>query len=102
MASQNGRGEVILGDSHEYGDAIEPFDKQEIDDQILEYLATFLAIPKFQVAARWQGTYAKHPTEPFFHARPAAGATVVTGLGGAGMTLSFGLAEQVVNGLLEE
>lgn len=102
MASQNGRGEVVLGDSHEYGDAIEPFNKQEIDDQIMEYLSTFLTLPPFRIAARWHGTYAKHPSETFFQAQPAPGVSVVTGVGGAGMTLSFGLAEQVVNSLPQE
>lgn len=101
MASQNGRGEVVLGDSHEYGDAIEPFNKQQIDDLILDYLATFLAMPPFRIASRWHGTYAKHPSESYFVARPAPQVTIVTGLGGAGMTLSFGLAEKVVSELIE-
>ena len=38
MVSQNGRGELTIGDSHEYGDSIEPFDKAEVDDWILGYL----------------------------------------------------------------
>lgn len=97
MAAQNGRGEVILGDSHEYDDAIEPFDKSEIDDLILGYLSTFLKPPGLRITSRWHGIYVKHPTEPFLVRTPDDGVTAVNGVGGAGMTLSFGLAEQVVN-----
>jgi FAD dependent oxidoreductase TIGR03364 len=100
LAAQNGLGELVLGDSHEYGDAIDIFDKPEIDELVLAYLRTFLAAPEFRVAARWHGIYVKHPTRPWFVAHPANGVTIVTGVGGAGMTLSFGLAEQVVAELL--
>jgi FAD dependent oxidoreductase TIGR03364 len=96
MSSQNGQGEVVIGDSHEYDAAIEPFDKPEIDRMILDYLATFLDAPNLQIAARWHGIYAKHPRDAYFVARPAMGVTAVTGVGGAGMTMSFGLAEKVV------
>jgi D-hydroxyproline dehydrogenase subunit beta len=95
MVSQNGRGELVIGDSHEYDADVEPFDKPRIDALVLEYLDTFFAAPDFQIAARWHGTYARHPIDPYFVAQPEPGVTVVTGLGGAGMTLSFGLAEQV-------
>jgi D-hydroxyproline dehydrogenase subunit beta len=96
MASQTARGEVTLGDSHEYGAAIEPFDKAEIDDLVLEYLATFLEAPPLRIASRWHGTYVKHPAAHFALARPAPGVVAITGVGGAGMTFSFGLAEQTV------
>ena len=96
MASQNGLGELVLGDSHEYGDAIEPFDKPQIDELILAYLRTFLDVPDLTIAARWHGIYAKHPTEACSVLHPADGVTVTTSVGGAGMTLSFGLAEQAV------
>ena len=101
MASQNGSGELILGDSHEYGADIEPFDKPEIDRLILDYLPTILDLPDLTIAARWHGIYAKHPTDSYFVAQPAPGATVATCVGGAGMTLSFGLADQVVRNLAE-
>lgn len=96
LAAQNGRGELILGDSHEYGDAIEPFDNPRIDELILAYLKTFLIVPKLTIAARWHGIYVKHPSAAYVIAHPAEGVLAVTGVGGAGMTLSFGLAEQVV------
>jgi FAD dependent oxidoreductase TIGR03364 len=102
LAAQNGRGEVILGDSHEYGDAIEPFDKPHIDDLILAYLRTFVTIPDLTIAARWHGVYVKHPTLPYVVARPTPETLAVTGVGGAGMTLSFGLAEQTVKDWLGE
>ena len=96
MASQNGRGELVIGDSHEYDERIEPFDKPEIDRLILDYLDTFLAAPDLQIAARWHGIYARHPRDAYFVARPAPAVTISTGVGGAGMTLSFGVAEKVV------
>ena len=100
MASQNGGGEVVIGDSHEYGDAIEPFDKPEIDRLVLDYLKTFLNVPGLVIGQRWHGTYAKHASVLQTVLRPEPGVTVVTGLGGAGMTLSFGVAARVMAELL--
>jgi FAD dependent oxidoreductase TIGR03364/phosphonatase-like hydrolase len=96
MAAQNGRGELVIGDSHEYGEEVGPFDRVRIDELILDYLRTFLDIGGLEIASRWHGVYVKHPREPWVVLDPAPGATVVTGVGGAGMTLSFGLAERVV------
>jgi FAD dependent oxidoreductase TIGR03364 len=102
LVSQNGRGELTIGDSHEYGDAIEPFDKAEIDEWVLAYLKTFLDARDLRIASHWHGTYAKHPTDPFVTLNLAPAVIAVTGVGGAGMTLSFGLAEQVVSAGLGE
>jgi FAD dependent oxidoreductase TIGR03364 len=97
LVSQNKSGEIILGDSHEYGDDIEPFDKAHVDELILDYLRTFVTIPDMTIAARWHGIYVKHPTEPYLVAYPGPETLAVTGVGGAGMTLSFGLAERTVS-----
>lgn len=102
LVSQNGRGEVVIGDSHEDADTVGPFDNPAIDDLILGYLDTFLEVPGLRVAARWHGVYSRHAVEPFVVLGPAPGVTAVTGVGGAGMTLSFGLAERVVGDLLSE
>jgi D-hydroxyproline dehydrogenase subunit beta len=96
LVSQNGRGELTIGDSHEYGASIEPFDNAEIDEYILTYLNTFVDVSNLRIASRWHGTYVKHPTKPYVVFHPLSGVTAITGVGGAGMTLSFGLAEQVV------
>lgn len=97
LVSQNGRGELTIGDSHEYGDRIEPFDNPRIDELILAYLRSFLTVPDLRIAARWHGIYVKHPTAAYVVVHVGSDVLAVTGLGGAGMTLSFGLAEQVVS-----
>jgi FAD dependent oxidoreductase TIGR03364 len=94
MASQTPAGEVTIGDSHVYGDEISIFDQASIDELILRYLGEFLALPAPAIAERWHGIYSKHADLPYFVASPEPGVHVVTGLGGAGMTLSFGLARQ--------
>jgi D-hydroxyproline dehydrogenase subunit beta len=93
LAAQNDRGEVIIGDSHEYDADITPFDKPEIDELVLTYLQRMTILPDWTAAARWHGVYAKHPTRSFVTFEPHPGCTIAVAPGGAGMTLAFGLAE---------
>lgn len=96
LVSQQASGEITLGDSHEYEDAIEPYDKSRINQLILRYLSTFLEVDDIHVETFWSGTYAKHPQQAYVVAKPDEGVTIVNGPSGAGMTLSFGLAEKVI------
>jgi FAD dependent oxidoreductase TIGR03364 len=97
MASPFPNGDVTLGDSHEYGDDITPFNKAEIDDLILRECGKVFRLTPGAVVQRWNGVYAKHPTVPVYQAEPAPGVQVFVGTGGAGMTMSFGLADHAWN-----
>ena len=94
LVSPTADGAVTLGDSHEYGDSLDIFDKAEIDRLILNEARTFLRLPSWSIAEHWHGVYALHPELPFFAVSPAPGVRVLNGVGGSGMTLSFGLAER--------
>lgn len=96
LVSQSAANELTVGDSHEYGLAVDPFDRTGIDELILRYARGFLRAPNFEIAQRWHGVYAKHPEKPYLSLSPASHVRVVTAAGGAGMTLSFGLAEKTV------
>ena len=95
LAAQNNAGEMILGDSHEYGEEISIFDRAEIDHIILRELKRLIRPPSFDVTRRWHGIYAK-PSEPsHVEFDPQSGVKIVIAPGGAGMTMAFGLAEQI-------
>ncbi len=94
MASQTSRGEITLGDSHEYGLAVNIFDNPLIDDLILRYARERMRLPFFEIAERWHGVYAKHPHLSYLRLSPQSGVQIVTVTSGVGMTLSFGLAEE--------
>jgi FAD dependent oxidoreductase TIGR03364 len=100
MASQNQEGSLTLGDSHEYGWSHDPFDRDYINQLILNYLDSFMQVPDRRIAQSWHGVYPKltnGATELVI--QPERGINIVNALGGAGMTLSFGLAEQVVKAM---
>lgn len=95
LVSQTADGAITLGDSHEYGLAVDIFNKAQIDELVLQNVRTFLIAPDLSIAQRWYGVYAKHPTDPWVAIDAAPGVRIVTAVGGSGMTLSFGLAEQM-------
>lgn len=100
MVSQNGRGELTIGDSHEYGLTHDPFDKEFINKLIREYLKEFAQFKHDGLIESWNGIYAKltdGSAKLIFSPEP--GVYIFNGLGGAGMTLCFGIAEAMVKGL---
>lgn len=98
MVCQNESGQLTIGDSHEYGTTFEPFNRAFINKMILDYLETFAQIKTTKIIETWNGIYPKltdGSTEVVLHLQ--SGVTIINGLGGAGMTLSLGLCEQVVS-----
>jgi FAD dependent oxidoreductase TIGR03364 len=96
LASQNDTGGVIIGDSHEYGDDITPFDKEVINDLVLTELHRFMNLPDWSISERWHGLYVKLPDAVQSVSQPSLGVTVVLSTSGTGMTMAFGLAEELV------
>jgi FAD dependent oxidoreductase TIGR03364 len=94
MVSQNSSGELTLGDSHEYGLAVNIFDDPAINRLILNYAKTYLRAPTLEIAEQWHGVYAKHPGQPYLCLSPLPGVRLVTVTTGIGMTMSFGIAER--------
>ncbi|MDX1963556.1 MAG: TIGR03364 family FAD-dependent oxidoreductase [Pirellulales bacterium] len=94
MASQHETGEVTLGDSHEYGADITPFEKSSIDDAMLRELHKIITLPTWQIQNRWVGLYAKNTQGLYWQAQPFPNIRLLTGMGGAGMTMSLGIAER--------
>ena len=99
MVSQNQAGELTVGDSHEYGMTHDPFDKQFINRMILDYLKKFARFSDETIMETWNGIYSKLTNgEADLILQPEEGVTIINCLSGAGMTLSFGLCEELING----
>lgn len=100
MVSQNGNGQLTVGDSHEYGLHLDPFDRQDINEKILTVLKSFSVFKDWTLESSWHGIYPKmtNGATEFIH-QVSESVWIVNGLGGAGMTLSFGLGEEVVKNL---
>jgi len=98
MVSQNHLGHLTVGDSHEYGPSPDPFDRHFVNDLILKYLSRFTSLRNPKLLETWNGVYGKltnNETELFYSPEP--GIYILNGVGGTGMTMSFGLAEEVIH-----
>ncbi|HTA29802.1 MAG TPA: FAD-dependent oxidoreductase, partial [Candidatus Cybelea sp.] len=99
IAAQHPDGSLVLGDSHEYAADFDPDSRADVEELILDALRKFVCVPDLRIAARWHGIYLKSTigqTQVVLRPRPRV--TMVTAMGGLGMTLSWGLARNTVNG----
>jgi FAD dependent oxidoreductase TIGR03364 len=100
MVSQNQTGQLTVGDSHEYGLSPDPFDRSHINNMILEYLQEFTSLNRPELIESWNGVYGKLTNgQPDLFSSPEPDVFIVNAVGGAGMTVSFGLTEELINTL---
>ena len=100
MVAQNETGELTVGDSHEYGDTHDPFDKMYINQLILDYLKSFARFRDERLIETWNGVLPKLTNgADYLVLEPESAVFIFNGLGGAGMTLSFGLADKIMGGI---
>ncbi|MBX3239561.1 MAG: TIGR03364 family FAD-dependent oxidoreductase [Chitinophagaceae bacterium] len=99
LVSQNEKGQLTVGDSHEYGLNPDPFNRQLINDMIITYLNTFAQFRETKIIETWNGVYPKLINgDTDIVLTPQNGVTIINGFGGAGMTLAFALSEDIIAG----
>jgi FAD dependent oxidoreductase TIGR03364 len=95
IAVQSADGSLVVGDSHHYGAAHDPFQPEEVDALILRELSAVLDLPMPQVTERWIGVYPSGPETAFFETvMPGVQLVMVTS--GTGMSTAFAIAEEVL------
>lgn len=96
-------GDLVIGDSHAYGDTLAPFAVERVNELLLAEACALLGAPRLEVRERWRGIY---PTAKdgrlFLVTAPLPGVRVVENISGLGMTLSFGQAPLVLDELLAQ
>lgn len=101
LLAQNQQGELVIGDSHEYGWNPSPFDREEVNQYILNYLRTFINLPDLSIQERWHGVYPKLSGKTEYFQEVDKEVFILNALGGAGMTLSFGTSAEIYHGKLK-
>ncbi|MDU9412807.1 TIGR03364 family FAD-dependent oxidoreductase [Pseudomonas sp. zfem005] len=99
LVSPTPHGELIIGDSHDYGRDASPFNAEAVDNLMLD-LAEHTLGTRLQVLERWQGVYGARGPGPFSVLKAIPGVTAVLMHTGLGMSIGPALGERTVASLL--
>ncbi|APC17064.1 FAD-dependent oxidoreductase [Pseudomonas frederiksbergensis] len=101
LISPTPQGELIIGDSHDYGSDPSPFNAEQVDNWLIELAEQTLGC-KVQVVERWQGVYGARGPAPFSFLQAAPGVHAALMHTGVGMSVGPAMAERNVRTLLGE
>jgi D-hydroxyproline dehydrogenase subunit beta len=96
---QSADSSLVVGDSHHYGETVDPFAPEEVDSIILDEMDAVLSLPGRRVVERWTGTYASAPDRLMLVDEPSPAERIVMITSGTGASTAFAIAEEVVAGL---
>jgi len=101
LVTQLPDGDLVIGDTHTYGDTLAPFGEERLYDLLLREARALLGFEP-EIRQRWHGIYPTVRTRDagnFHITAPLPGVRVVENVAGIGMTLSFGQAPAVLDDL---
>jgi FAD dependent oxidoreductase TIGR03364 len=94
---QSADGSLVVGDSHQYGEAMPPFVPAEAEELILAEMQRVLCLGHYSVQERWTGIYPSGAQDALIETvLPDVQLLSVTS--GAGMSTAFALAEECLKG----
>lgn len=99
IAVQSADGSLVVGDSHVYGNAHDPFAQTRFDELILDEFDRVFDLPQREVVQRWVGSYVSSGERTVLVDRPDDHVRVVMVTGGTGASTGFALGEQVIDDL---
>jgi D-hydroxyproline dehydrogenase subunit beta len=99
IAVQSADGTLVVGDSHHYGETLDPFAPERVDELILDELDAVLDLPGRVVRERWTGTYASARDRLMLVDRPSDAIRIVVVTSGTGASTAFAIGEEVIAGL---
>ncbi len=99
IVAQGADGSLVVGDSHDYGEAAGPFSAEAVDALILDELDAVLQVPRPGIAERWLGVYPVAQVAPLVREAPEANVRVVVVTSGTGMSTGFAIGEETIGEL---
>ncbi|MDX2156043.1 MAG: TIGR03364 family FAD-dependent oxidoreductase [Hyphomicrobiaceae bacterium] len=96
IAVQSADGSLVVGDSHHYGETVDPFAPSAVDDLIIDELDHVLDLPGRTVIERWTGTYASASDRLMLIDRPSDSVRLVLITSGTGASTAFAIGEEVI------
>jgi FAD dependent oxidoreductase TIGR03364 len=105
LAKQEADGTIILGDSHHYAShgpnavSTDYEDIVSVNDFMITEAKKILNIDHFELRNAWAGLYSQCTDKPILVENISDDITVVTGIGGKGMTASLGYTQEFLNKL---
>jgi FAD dependent oxidoreductase TIGR03364 len=99
IAAQSADGTLVIGDSHHYGEAAEPFARADVDALIVAELEALFDLPAVRVVERWVGYYPVADVKPLVREALAPNRHLVAVTNGLGMSTAFAIGEETIAAL---
>jgi FAD dependent oxidoreductase TIGR03364 len=101
IIAQGPDGSLVVGDSHDYDSAAQPFADETVYELLLEEFRAVTGHPPPAVRQRWSGSYAVAKDRSVFIESPMPQTRLVLATSGVGASIGFALGEEAISDMFD-